>query len=113
MQPSDVYMTMVDGNVLYKNGEFYTIDIEKAIFESNICINLSLFVSKKIFFAVIALLYAPLNIDDIVITKILFAKVFLNDSKKSSGAGQELFGTEGEAFITDRSSIGLRFLSST
>lgn len=30
---SDVRMTMVDGRILYENGEFKTIDIEKAIFE--------------------------------------------------------------------------------
>ena len=29
----DVRMTMVDGRVLYKDGEFTTIDIEKAIFD--------------------------------------------------------------------------------
>lgn len=31
---SDVLLTMVDGNVLYKNGEYLTIDIEKTIFEA-------------------------------------------------------------------------------
>lgn len=31
---SDVLMTMVDGKVLYDNGEFTTIDIEKTIFEA-------------------------------------------------------------------------------
>ena len=31
---SDVMMTMVDGKVLYDNGEFTTIDIEKTIFEA-------------------------------------------------------------------------------
>ena len=31
---SDVIMTMVDGKVLYKNGEYITIDIEKTIFEA-------------------------------------------------------------------------------
>ncbi|MDD6919911.1 MAG: amidohydrolase [Eubacteriales bacterium] len=30
---SDVYLTMVDGNILYKNGEYTTIDIDKTIFE--------------------------------------------------------------------------------
>jgi len=29
VKSSDVYMTMVDGNVLYENGEYKTIDIEK------------------------------------------------------------------------------------
>lgn len=32
---SDVILTMVDGKVLYRDGEFPTIDIEKAIFETN------------------------------------------------------------------------------
>lgn len=31
---SDVLLTMVDGKVLYKNGEYLTLDIEKAIFEA-------------------------------------------------------------------------------
>ena len=31
--PEDIVMTMVDGKVLYENGEYTTIDIEKAIFE--------------------------------------------------------------------------------
>ena len=31
---SDVLLTMVDGQVLYKNGEYLTIDIEKVIFEA-------------------------------------------------------------------------------
>jgi len=31
---SDVIMTMVDGEVLYKDGEYTTIDIEKTIFEA-------------------------------------------------------------------------------
>lgn len=31
---SDVVMTMVDGKVLYENGEFKTIDLEKTIFEA-------------------------------------------------------------------------------
>jgi len=31
---SDVVMTMVDGKVLYKNGEYTTIDIEKTMFET-------------------------------------------------------------------------------
>ncbi len=30
----DIVMTVVDGNVLYKDGEFMTIDIEKTIFEA-------------------------------------------------------------------------------
>lgn len=34
-EKSDVVLTMVDGNVLYKNGEFTTIDIEKVGFEAN------------------------------------------------------------------------------
>ncbi len=32
---SDVVLTMVDGKILYKNGEYTTIDIEKAAFECN------------------------------------------------------------------------------
>lgn len=31
---SDIVLTMVDGKVLYENGEYRTIDIEKAIFEA-------------------------------------------------------------------------------
>ncbi|WP_027399910.1 amidohydrolase [Anaerovorax odorimutans] len=31
---NDIVMTMVDGKVLYKNGEYTTIDIEKVIFET-------------------------------------------------------------------------------
>lgn len=31
---SDVIMTMVDGNILYENGEYKTIDIEKTIFQA-------------------------------------------------------------------------------
>lgn len=31
---SDILLTMVDGKVLYKNGEYLTIDVEKAIFET-------------------------------------------------------------------------------
>ncbi|MCQ2752323.1 MAG: hypothetical protein MJ189_04430 [Coriobacteriales bacterium] len=34
----DIILTMCDGEVLYKNGEFKTIDIEKTIFESNKCV---------------------------------------------------------------------------
>ncbi len=34
-QGGDVVMTMVDGNILYNNGEFTTIDIEKVTFEVN------------------------------------------------------------------------------
>lgn len=33
-QGSDVCMTMVDGRILYENGEFYTIDAEKARYEA-------------------------------------------------------------------------------
>jgi len=33
-QGSDVCMTMVDGKVLYENGEFLTIDREKVIAEA-------------------------------------------------------------------------------
>lgn len=33
MQGSDVVMTVVDGKVLYKNGEFMTIDVEKAQYD--------------------------------------------------------------------------------
>lgn len=32
---SDIVMTMVDGKVLYKDGEYKTIDIEKTLFEAN------------------------------------------------------------------------------
>lgn len=31
---SDVLLTMVDGKVLYQNGEYLTIDVEKAVFEA-------------------------------------------------------------------------------
>lgn len=31
---SDVEMTVCDGKVLYRNGEYYTIDIEKAVYET-------------------------------------------------------------------------------
>lgn len=31
----DIILTMVDGKVLYRNGEYLTIDIEKTIFETN------------------------------------------------------------------------------
>ena len=34
---SDVCLTMCDGKVLYKDGEYTTIDIEKAIAEVNSC----------------------------------------------------------------------------
>lgn len=34
-EKSDVVLTMVDGEVLYKNGEFMTVDIEKVGFEVN------------------------------------------------------------------------------
>lgn len=33
-QASDVCMTMVDGKILYENGEFYTLDRDKVIFEA-------------------------------------------------------------------------------
>lgn len=36
---SDIVMTMVDGNVLYENGEFYTIDVEKTIYETDKAVN--------------------------------------------------------------------------
>lgn len=32
---SDIVLTMVDGKVLYKDGEYMTIDLEKTIFEAN------------------------------------------------------------------------------
>ncbi|MDO5331379.1 MAG: amidohydrolase [Bacillota bacterium] len=35
MQGSDVCMTMVDGKILYENGEFTTIDKEKVLYEFN------------------------------------------------------------------------------
>ena len=38
-QGSDVVMTMVDGNILYENGEYKTIDAEKARFDMEKCIN--------------------------------------------------------------------------
>jgi 5-methylthioadenosine/S-adenosylhomocysteine deaminase len=31
---SDILLTMVDGKVLYKNGEYLTIDLEKAIYNA-------------------------------------------------------------------------------
>ena len=31
---SDIVLTMVDGNVLYENGEYKTIDMEKTVFEA-------------------------------------------------------------------------------
>ncbi|MEG2174438.1 MAG: amidohydrolase, partial [Oscillospiraceae bacterium] len=34
-QGSDVILTMVDGRVLYRDGIYPTIDIEKAIFNAN------------------------------------------------------------------------------
>ena len=37
-QASDVIMTMVDGRILYENGEYKTIDAEKARFEISKCI---------------------------------------------------------------------------
>ena len=36
---SDVLMTMVDGKILYKDGEYKTIDIEKLKFEAKDVIN--------------------------------------------------------------------------
>ena len=33
-QASDVVMTMVDGKILYENGEYLTIDREKAMFDA-------------------------------------------------------------------------------
>ena len=33
VQGSDVVLTMVDGEVLYKDGEFTTIDVEQALIE--------------------------------------------------------------------------------
>lgn len=35
MQGSDVVLTMVDGRVLYENGEFLTLDKEKILYEAN------------------------------------------------------------------------------
>ncbi len=32
---SNVYLTMVDGQILYRDGEYTTIDLEKVIFEVN------------------------------------------------------------------------------
>ena len=34
-QGSDVWMNMVDGKILYQNGEYKTLDIEKVIAETN------------------------------------------------------------------------------
>lgn len=34
-QGSDVALTMVDGKVLYEDGEYYSVDIEKAIYNAN------------------------------------------------------------------------------
>ena len=33
-QGGDVKLTMADGKVLYKNGEYTTIDVERAMFET-------------------------------------------------------------------------------
>ena len=33
-QGSDVVMTMVDGKILYENGEFLTLDAEKIMYEA-------------------------------------------------------------------------------
>ena len=35
MQGSDVVLTMVDGRILYENGEYLTLDREKIIYEAN------------------------------------------------------------------------------
>ena len=35
MQGSDVVMTMVDGRILYENGEYLTLDREKILYEAN------------------------------------------------------------------------------
>ena len=35
LSPSDIYMTMVRGKILYKNGEYTTLDIEKVCYEAN------------------------------------------------------------------------------
>ena len=32
---SDILLTMADGKVLYENGEYKTIDIEKTVFEAS------------------------------------------------------------------------------
>lgn len=37
--PSEIVMTMVDGKVLYENGEYKTIDIEKTIFQTEAAIS--------------------------------------------------------------------------
>lgn len=36
---SDVVFTMVDGKILYENGKYYTIDLEKTIYEVNRAVN--------------------------------------------------------------------------
>ena len=33
-QGSDVVLTMVDGKILYENGEFLTLDADKILYES-------------------------------------------------------------------------------
>lgn len=33
-QGSDVVLTMVDGKVLYRDGEYLTVDVERAAFET-------------------------------------------------------------------------------
>ncbi|NMC57313.1 MAG: amidohydrolase, partial [Eubacteriaceae bacterium] len=37
-QGSDVVLTMADGKVLYEDGEYYSIDIEKAIYNANVSV---------------------------------------------------------------------------
>jgi 5-methylthioadenosine/S-adenosylhomocysteine deaminase len=37
-QGSDVALTMVDGNVLYEDGQYYSIDIEKIIYNANMSV---------------------------------------------------------------------------
>jgi 5-methylthioadenosine/S-adenosylhomocysteine deaminase len=32
---AEIMMTMIDGNVLYENGEYTRIDLEKAVFEAD------------------------------------------------------------------------------
>ena len=34
-QSSDIVLNMIDGRVVYKNGEYLTIDRERVIFEAN------------------------------------------------------------------------------
>lgn len=37
MKSSDVCMTMVDGRILYENGEYYTLDRERIYREAREC----------------------------------------------------------------------------